>query len=288
MRKLVSILLTLAVAVSLCLVAAAPVTANPGAEITSTNIEGPYVVGVQQQFTVRTTSDTAYASVLFKFVVKDTVLADIDNFQYYYTVDSAWHDMPLSQDSNNLVGYFGPPGGFAIATPYDATTLFRVTFNTAKAYEATASLVDLSPDPDVVITSTNFLIVVEAPSSSVGLTAAVPDIVAISVSPTNIDFGTLYPGDTSAVIDITVNNIGTHKVDVDVSLDVSSDGLFKSNLEMRFDSTSGGWSTWNWPKIITGLAMSYSNYVQTKLSVPSDYTPLGTETATLIFEATGV
>jgi len=125
------------------------------------------------------------------------------------------------------------------------------------------------------------------PTSSVGLTAYVPDIVAISVDPTVIDFGTLLPGKTSDVFDITVTNIGTHKVNVGASLDASSANLFKSNLAMRFDASGGG-STGPWDTIISDLAMDGSTYVQTWLPVPSDYTPIGSESGTLIFTATAV
>jgi len=125
------------------------------------------------------------------------------------------------------------------------------------------------------------------PTSSVGLTAYVPDIVAISVDPTVIDFGTLYPGQTSSVESITVTNIGTHTVNVDAGVSGSAGDLFFDNLAMRLDSSGGG-STGPWSGIITNLAMDGSTYVQTWLPVPSDYTPSGTETGTLIFTATGV
>lgn len=125
------------------------------------------------------------------------------------------------------------------------------------------------------------------PTSSVGLTADVPDIVAISATPTSIDFGTLYPGQTSDVESITVTNIGTHTVNVSASLDASSDALF-DNLGMRFDSSGSFGTGPNWTDIITNLAMDGSTYVQTRLPVPSDYTPSGTETGLLVFEATAV
>ena len=124
------------------------------------------------------------------------------------------------------------------------------------------------------------------PTSSVGLTADVPDIVAISAAPTSIDFGTLYPGQTSSMESITVTNIGTHTVNVSALLDASSDALF-ANLVMRFDS-SGSFGTGPWNDIITNLAMDGSKYVQTRLPVPSDYTPSGTETGLLVFEATAL
>jgi hypothetical protein len=128
-----------------------------------------------------------------------------------------------------------------------------------------------------------------AKAGSTLLTANVPDIVAISVLPTSIDFGDLLPGQTSSVENITVTNIGTRTVKVTASLDTSSDDLFKSNLWMRYDA-SGSWSDAGgpWTDIITALAMDGSKYVQTQLRVPGAYTPSGSETGKLIFEATAV
>jgi hypothetical protein len=116
--------------------------------------------------------------------------------------------------------------------------------------------------------------------SSVSLTVDVPDIVAISVNPTVIDFGTLNPGQTSSVESITVTNIGTHKVDVDA--DVYEAGLFYDNLQLW---TTGGWSFRSWPVIVDDLVMGDSKVLETRLPVPSTYTPSGSETATLIFTA---
>ena len=125
------------------------------------------------------------------------------------------------------------------------------------------------------------------PSSSVGLTANVPDIVAISAAPTSIDFGTLYPGQTSSVESINVTNIGTHTVNVSASLDNSSADLFKANLQLSIGS---GWITTapSWPSLITGLTMGASKTVYNQLPVPLNYTPSGIEKGLLVFEATAL
>jgi len=120
--------------------------------------------------------------------------------------------------------------------------------------------------------------------STTNLTVVVPDIVAISVSPTVINFGTLLPGETSDVFDITVDNIGTRKVDVDADVTGSSGDLFFDNLQLN---AGGGWYLWSaFGYVITNLAMGGSETLYTKLPVPSTYTPGGSETASLIFEAT--
>jgi hypothetical protein len=140
---------------------------------------------------------------------------------------------------------------------------------------------------DIVISlksGASLTIDLEKDSTSVNLGVDVPDIVAISVSPTVINFGDLLPGQTSAVFDITVANIGTHAVDVDA--DVYEAGLFYDNLQLRDYTLT--WSKRDWPLVANDLAMGASQLLKTKLTVPTGYTPKGSETATLIFTATGV
>jgi len=116
--------------------------------------------------------------------------------------------------------------------------------------------------------------------SSVGLTAGVEDIIAISVNPSSINFGTLIPGSTSSMKVITVKNMGTCTVDVGAS--VSGDDLFVDNLQMTNNSS---WSNTPWNDLITELSKGNFDEVQTQLVVPSNYAPKGTETAILLFEA---
>lgn len=128
---------------------------------------------------------------------------------------------------------------------------------------------------DLTINATTYDL---GPTSVVGLTAEIPSIVAISVTPTSIDFGTLYPGQSSAVTALTVENIGTVTVDVDASVDPTPTVF--DNLELDTDQvpTTG---------LITNLAGgAVAAPVDAQLVVPSDYSATGVETATLIFEAT--
>jgi len=122
---------------------------------------------------------------------------------------------------------------------------------------------------------------------SVGMLANVPDIIAISVDPTSIDFGILIPGATSAVQDIDVENIGTHTVDVTAHISGEAGDLFFDNLKLKNFPVAWGncGGAGNWNDIITDLAMNASDTVSSRLSVPLDYTPSGPETATLAFIA---
>jgi hypothetical protein len=132
-------------------------------------------------------------------------------------------------------------------------------------------------------------------TGSVGLTAEVPDIIAISVTPTSIDFGTLLPGETSDVKNIIVYNVGTHTVDVGAEVDGAA--LFELNLQLKnYTTGSPGWHYavkdsghyYYTSPMIDDLGMTLSETLRTKLVVPSGYTPNNTETATLIFTATSV
>jgi hypothetical protein len=121
---------------------------------------------------------------------------------------------------------------------------------------------------------------IPAAAGATKLTVEVPDIVAISVDPTSIDYGQLLPGQNSDQKNVVVTNIGTNKVKVDVSVDPS--GTVFDNLYLY----KGGWQNPGpWDDFITGLVMSASSTVITQLRVPSSHTPAGDEDATLLFEA---
>ncbi len=113
-------------------------------EISSADIDGPYLAGVAQDFQVTTTNPAAggnFAHVLFNYRISGAVLADIYRFQY--KAGDQWLDMPLTQVGPDLVGYFGPQSGFPMGAPYSATTTFRITFKTVKNYPFTLTLNDL-------------------------------------------------------------------------------------------------------------------------------------------------
>jgi len=129
---------------------------DPVVTITSSDIEGPYVKDVRREFSIRSTSDTAYSSVLFTFVVDSAELIDI---AYFWSLDGSGNpewEIPLTEVSGNLEGYFGPLTGFPIDDSYDVTTTFRIEFATAKTYPVTLSLVNLVPDPDEPIETVEF------------------------------------------------------------------------------------------------------------------------------------
>jgi hypothetical protein len=126
-----------------------------------------------------------------------------------------------------------------------------------------------------------------ASAGTMHLTVDVPDIVAISVNPTSIDFGSLVPGQTSSEHDIVVTNVGTHQVDVGADVPSGDSAMIRNNLELKNYTQSGTYTKRNWPTIIDDLDMNLSETLKTQLPVPSTHTPGGEETAQLVFTATG-
>jgi hypothetical protein len=120
----------------------------------------------------------------------------------------------------------------------------------------------------------------EEPSSVVGLNTEVPQIVAISVSPSNIDFGALYPGQSSSA-SLLVSNIGTVTVDIDAEAYQEGQGnLFTDHMEVNGAMPSP------WIPLFTGLGVSANTgQFPVTLHVPQDYEAQGPETGALVFEA---
>lgn len=318
MKKLVSVLFALVLGVGLSLVAATPVAAY-GSSLTLENKDAGWSVindttqgtllynptGLQFDFRFNATGlelDTEYSLIYYadkpdRFVNwgGDNPGALIANFTTDGSGDIAPTsgsvelnmDLPCYPDANIAeISYCGAPDYYTNC--HGAKIWLVPTTYLPVDWPNDGSWMNWNADIVSKILFETNLITYDDTGSSVSLTANVPDIVAISVNPTSIDFGTLLPGQTSSVEQVTVTNIGTHTVDVDAS--ASGSALFCANLMLKNEPKD--WTDWSvgtpWYKIVEGLAMTQSDGVKAKLSVPSDYTPGGSETATLIFEATAV
>lgn len=109
--------------------------------------------------------------------------------------------------------------------------------------------------------------------STVGLsviTIPAPDIVAVSVDTNTLNFGTVYPGTSSATKTVGVMNVGT--VAASVTTVVTGGTVFTECLVVTPDAFS--------------LAIDATRAVSVQLIIPEAYLPKGAETGTLIFEAT--
>ncbi|MEL7626572.1 MAG: Ig-like domain-containing protein [Anaerolineaceae bacterium] len=121
--------------------------------VSSTNLTGPYMVGLEQDFQVTLTNPDngdAFTNVLARFRLGNITQADIASFQYLETsvTPNVWMNLPLTRDGTDVIGDFGPSTGFPMGVPYSATSQFKVTFNTPGTYTATIVLYDVAADPD--------------------------------------------------------------------------------------------------------------------------------------------
>ena len=122
-------------------------------------------------------------------------------------------------------------------------------------------------------------------NTGVGLQNVSEQITAITVSPTYINFGTVNPGNSSAIETISVENIGTVTVSVGAELDPLTGTIFNHlQLNGYFSPSKLG----DWPTVsgFGSLSPSIINNVNAQLVIPATYSAQGTETATLIFIAT--
>ncbi len=121
--------------------------------LSSTDLAGPYMVGLNQEFHVTLTNPTYgddFSHVLAKFSLGNISTSDIASIEYLETAlePDQWRPLPIAQDGSDVVGSFGPPAGFPMPPGYDATSSFRVNFNKAGTYPITVTLYDLTPEPD--------------------------------------------------------------------------------------------------------------------------------------------
>ena len=309
MKKLFSILFATVLAVSLCLVPAVASANTYDSSLTLENKDANWDIISDG---ISGTLDYNASGSTFDFSFSATGLTASIDYDLIYYADTEDRFVDWGGDNPGaLIDTFTTDGTGAISA---TTGSVELNMNLPSPPDANAYFYDYTGDPDYyahatgakiwLVPSTCYTapeVTTWAPgsflfetdliwyddtdvpdTSTVGLTVGVPDIVAISATPTSIDFGTLYPGETSATFDITVENVGTHEVDVDA--DVYEAGLFYDNLQLNIGT---GWYIWSyWTNIITNLAMGDSELLYTRLPVPGNYIPTGTETATLIFEAT--
>lgn len=292
MKKLVSILLTLAVAVSLSLVAVAPAAAQPTVS---------YSVSADDEF-LYMTFDVEEAEETFLCVFIDTkeggVTAEEAGLQEgsdYMITDPAcgteWDFWYLAKFirmgeaytwSVPDISYWSYEWGvWNCEVPgFEAEKGRNVGFT---HYNFRIPLGCIEFDPSYGL---NFLTCtgagigdwVSVSTGAVDMTTNVSgDLICITVNPSSVDFGEVYPGDCSTSL-ITITNCGS--VDVDLSASTDSD-FYNDNL--LIDGIDGhSWAPVNTWSAIVDEGGNYRTYL--KICVPHDY-PAGVETGTLIFWA---
>ncbi len=153
--------------------------------ISSTDIQGYYLVGEERQFSVVITNPSTggdFAHVYVDFRIANANTSQITSIEYSVDDGANWVALGVGPGTSyaedgegNIVGYFGKitGGGFPIGPGGSLTTLFRVTFAQREqggtdyptSYSISMSLKDADTDPDTELaTFTKTVNVFDKPS----------------------------------------------------------------------------------------------------------------------------
>jgi hypothetical protein len=113
-------------------------------------------------------------------------------------------------------------------------------------------------------------------SSSVSMTTNIIPAIALVVTPGNIEFGELSPGDTSGAHTLTLENTGGNGLSVtaEVSDTTTDSNLFAEGMLLDSD----GWGDYS-----TSIAALDSDTTDASLKVPDDYLGVGAKQGALVF-----
>lgn len=203
--------------------------------LSSADLAGPYMVGLNQEFHITLTNPTYgddFSSVLVKFRLEGITTDDFA-IEYLETAlePDQWLPLPVTKDGEDVIGAFGPPGGFAVPSGYEDTSSLRVTFNTAGAYPITLSLYDLTPEPDELLTvlTDDVVVVDDLEVTNVSLLRSVDQVNWFPV-----------PGSFAADFALPLDTAEDwHYLDVD-TLEVSPRALSDGSHPFYFGATPAG------------------------------------------------
>jgi hypothetical protein len=112
--------------------------------------------------------------------------------------------------------------------------------------------------------------------STVSMKAVIKPAVSIVVTPSNVNFGTLAPGDVSDKNQLKIKNKGSTIIDVTSEVTDTAKGLYVSGLQIN----EAAWSAYN-----IQLPSSDTENADVQLIVPADYQEVGSQKGTLVFWA---
>ncbi len=159
--------------------------------ISSTDIEGPYTVGVRRDFHVTLTNPAdgaTYTNLSVSVFVDDITFADYEKVEVLHPVYGTWVELTPVIDGDGLRLDLGPTGQFPLVPGQVVTLTFRVTFLTAGTYPAEGSLYDTSGTTPVEIASFSATLTVNNPPNTL------PEQIASAPSYV-YDDGYVYVGD---------------------------------------------------------------------------------------------
>jgi photosystem II stability/assembly factor-like uncharacterized protein len=151
--------------------------------MTSSDLGGAYTAGVSREFHTtmnNPASGIRYNSVAFKFRITSASPKDVSQLAIW---NGSWQNVPLSADGSDLIGVCAGDGWFLDPGTAPGDT-WHVTFNGARSYSVTVTLVD----------HTNG----DAPLST--LTGLFSDVASYTLTPTAGTGGTIAPSTPQAVL----------------------------------------------------------------------------------------
>ena len=116
----------------------------------------------------------------------------------------------------------------------------------------------------------------EGVSSSVSLSVDIKPAIALVVTPGNIDFGELSPGETSGMHTLTLENKGGYDISITADVTDTANNLFMDGLLL---------DTAPWGSYSTFVLAAGSDTADASLKVPHDYVDVGAKAGTLMFWA---
>jgi len=121
--------------------------APPAPELSAPGLDLPFLVGIEQGFSVRLTNPATGAThnQILVHVHVDATTNPIEKLEYQ-DGDGVWHVLPLTAETGGFGVDFGPSTGFPMIPGYDGLTPFRMTLadGSSGAYPVTFTVQDIA------------------------------------------------------------------------------------------------------------------------------------------------
>lgn len=146
------------------------------------------------------------------------------------------------------------------------------------------NIVKMRAVDDYMVPSNAFLVLKHTTSktppsgggNSVSLSAFIIPAISIEVTPSNVDFGSLGPGEISSNHQVNIKNVGSNTIDVTSEVTDNAQDLYVKGLQIN-NAAWSGYQTQVIPSSVKGADL--------RLKVPVDYVGVGEQQGVLMFWA---
>ncbi len=146
------------------------------------------------------------------------------------------------------------------------------------------NIVKMRAVDDYMVPSNAFLVLKHTTSktppsgggNSVSLSAFIIPAISIEVTPSNVDFGSLGPGEISSNHQVNIKNVGSNTIDVTSEVTDNAQDLYVKGLQIN-NAAWSGYQTQVIPSSVEGADL--------RLKVPVDYVGVGEQQGVLMFWA---